>query len=85
MGSFKWLMIALGIGFFAYLLYTRQFKWLLRVCRNACIGVAGMLAFNMLLAGFGITVGINVITALVVGLLGAPGFLLLYAAQMLVG
>ena len=85
MSSFMWLMAALGAGFFAYLLYTRQFGWLLRVMRNMAIGVAGMLVFNLLLGNFGLRVGINAITALVVGLLGAPGFLLLYAAQMMIG
>ena len=85
MDSFMWLMLALGAGFLAYLLYTRQFGWLLRVVRNMALGVAGMLVFNLMLAGMGLSVGINAITALVVGLLGAPGFLLLYAAQMMIG
>jgi len=80
-----WLVLALGIGFLAYLLYTRQFGWLLRVVRNMALGVGAMLIFNLLLGGFGLRVGINVITALVVGLLGAPGFLLLYAAQAMIG
>ena len=80
-----WLMAALGFGFFAYLLYTRQFKWLLGVIRNMVLGIGGILVVNFMLAGMGITVGINAITSLVVGLLGIPGFLLLYAAQMLVG
>ena len=85
MDSFMWLMLALGAGFLAYLLYTRQFGWLIRVVRNMALGIAGMLVFNLMLAGMGLSVGINAITALVVGLLGAPGFLLLYAAQMMIG
>jgi len=85
MGSVMWLMLALCAGFLAYLLYTRQFKWLVKVVRNMALGVAGMLIFNLMLAGFGISVGINAVTALLVGLLGAPGFLLLYAAQMMLG
>jgi len=80
-----WLILALGTGFLAYLLYTRQFRWLVKVARNMALGVAGMLVFNLMLGGFGVSVGINAITALVVGLLGAPGFLLLYAAQAMVG
>ena len=85
MDSIMWLMLALGIGFLAYLLYTRQFGWLVRVVRNMALGVVGMLVFNLMLAGLGLSVGINAVTALVVGLLGAPGFLLLYAAQMMIG
>jgi len=85
MDSIMWLMLALGAGFLAYLLYTRQFGWFLRVLRNMAIGVAGMLVFNLMLGGFGLSVGINVVTALIVGLLGAPGFMMLYAAQMMIG
>ena len=77
------LFAALGIGFFAFLLYTRQFKWMLGVMRNIALGIAGMLFFNVILGNFGVTVGVNAVTALVVGLLGAPGFLILYAAQLI--
>jgi len=84
MTAMMWLIAALGFGFFAYLLYTRQFKWLLGVVRNIALGVIGILLFNFLFSGMGLAVGINAVTALVVGLLGAPGFLLLYAAQMLI-
>ena len=84
MNSIIWLFIALGAGFLAYLLYTGQVKWLLGVIRNMALGVAGILGLNFLLSGMGIAVGVNAITALVVGLLGIPGFLLLYATQLIV-
>jgi len=80
-----WLMLALGAGFVAYLLYARQLGWLVRVVRNMALGVAGILVFNLMLSGFGLSVGINAITALVIGLLGAPGFMMLYAAQLMIG
>ena len=83
MTPIMWLVAALGFGFVAYLLYTKQFKWLLGVVRNATLGVIGILLFNSLFSGLGLAVGINAITTIVVGLLGAPGFLLLYATQML--
>ena len=85
MDSIMWLMLALGAGFVAYLLYTRQFGWLIRVVRNMALGVVGMLVFNLLLSGFELSVGINAVTALIVGLLGAPGFMMLYAAQLMIG
>jgi len=80
-----WLMIALGVGFLVYLVYTGQFKWLLGVIRNMTVGIVGILLANMVASSFGFAVGINAITALTVGLLGAPGFLLLYATRVLVG
>ena len=85
MDPIVWLMLIVGIGFFAYLLYTGQFRWLVSVVRNMVLGIAGILGVNALLAGAGVAVGVNVITTLIIGLLGLPGFLLLYAAQVLVG
>ena len=84
MDAFMWLLVALGFGFMAYLFYTRQFKWLLSVARNAVLGIIGILLFNYLFSGFGLAVGVNAVTTLVVGLLGAPGFFLLYATQFLI-
>jgi len=83
MDAIVWLLLALGFGFLAYLLYTGQFKWLFSVVRNMMLGVAGILGVNALLSGIGLAVGINAITALIVGLLGVPGFLLLYGVQLL--
>ena len=61
-----------------------QMKWLVGVVRNSVIGTAGMLLFNIIFSGFGLTVGVNALTVLIVGILGAPGFLLLYATKLLV-
>ena len=83
MDSLMLMVILVGIGFFAYLLYTRQLKWLFGVVRNIAVGIFGILGLNFLLTGFGIGVGINAVTAAVVGLLGLPGVLLLYAATLL--
>ena len=85
MDSIMWMMLALGAGFVAFLLYTRQIGWLVRVVRNMALGVSGILLFNLMLSGFGLSVGINAITAIIIGLLGAPGFMMLYAAQLMIG
>jgi len=79
-----WMFAACGAVFVVYLLYTRQFKWLLGVVKNTVLGVAGILAGNFLLGSMGLIVGINALTALIVGVLGVPGLLLLYAASMMV-
>ena len=85
MDPILWLMGVLGVGFFIYLLYTGQFKWLFGVVRNMALGIIGILGMNVLLSGVGLVVGVNAITVLVVGLLGLPGFLFLYAARFFVG
>ena len=77
--------MVLGVAFVVYVVYSGQLKWLFTVVRNGAIGIVGILGVNTLLAGAGVAVGVNIITTLVVGLLGIPGFLLLYATQVLVG
>jgi len=79
-----WLMVIACVAFLVCLVYTKQFKWLLGVIRNMAFGIVGILGLNMLLAGVGISVGINLVTTLIVGLLGIPGLLLLYATRLLI-
>ena len=85
MNGFTWLLIALGTGFFAYLLYTKQFKWMFSVVRNMVLGVIAILGLNALLYGVVPLVGVNAITTLIVGLLGLPGVVFLYVTRLIVG
>jgi hypothetical protein len=75
------LLLTAGVCFVGYLLYTRQFKWLFGFARSAFLGAVGILAANTLLIPAGIAVGVNAMTLFIVGILGLPGLLLLYAAQ----
>lgn len=50
---------------------------------NAVIGGAMLLVVNLVGGLWGITIGINPITALVAGLLGIPGVILLLALRFL--
>jgi len=84
MDLYLWIVAALALGLAAYLLVTRQFKWLWRIARNAALGVAAILLINLALHGVGLAVGINSVTTLTVGVLGLPGLLLLYTTQVLV-
>ncbi|MCL2364045.1 MAG: pro-sigmaK processing inhibitor BofA family protein [Defluviitaleaceae bacterium] len=84
MDTITWVMLFLCLGFVVVLAYTRQFPWLLKVGRNMILGAGGMLAANAALTTLGLAVGVNVITMLVVGVLGVPGFLMLYLASVLI-
>ena len=82
----QWIWIAIaGMGLVAILFFNRQLKVIFTVLRNGILGIAGILAFNMLLAHTGIAVGINLLTVFIVSVLGAPGFLLLYLTSWMVG
>jgi pro-sigmaK processing inhibitor BofA len=75
-----WLLALCGV-LVVLLFFSRQVKSLLKIIFRALIGAAALYAVNFLLGGFGLYVGVNAVTLLVIGLLGAPGFLTLYAAS----
>ena len=84
MDYWLWMAIA-GMGFAAVLFFSRQIKMIFGVVRNAVLGIMGILAFNIILAPMGLAVGVNIMTVFIVGVLGVPGFLLLYLTQWMVG
>ncbi|MCL2456046.1 MAG: pro-sigmaK processing inhibitor BofA family protein [Defluviitaleaceae bacterium] len=75
------IVFALGIIFVVYLFYSRQFNWAAGVAKNSALGVFGILLANFLFPAT--IVGVNAVTVLVVGILGAPGFFLLFATSVL--
>jgi inhibitor of the pro-sigma K processing machinery len=58
-------------------------KKALNLLLRCALGFAALLLFNIAGGGFGLSVGLNVLNAGVVGLLGVPGFALLLILQML--
>ena len=83
MNYWIWMAVA-GLGLIAILFFNRQIKAAFNIIRNAILGIVGILACNMLLAPVGIAVGVNALTIFIVGVLGIPGFLLLYLTQWMV-
>jgi len=81
----------LAFAFAALLLYLIArillvpFKLIIKLVINALIGGVLLIIFNLLGAPLGLHVGINVITALVVGFLGIPGLILLILIQLILG
>lgn len=81
----------LAFAFAALLLYLIArillvpFKLIIKLVINALIGGVLLIIFNLLGAPLGLNVGINVITALVVGFLGIPGLILLILIQLILG
>jgi len=66
---------------FFYKAFVKIFKFLLK---GAMWGI-GFMACNTLfsMAGLGLTVGINIVTVLIAAFLGIPGFIILYAVQII--
>lgn len=61
----------------ALILLRRPLRGLLRLLGRTAAGLAGLFAFSQVGGLIGVTLGVNLVNALVLALLGAPGFGLL--------
>lgn len=65
----------------ALLLLRRPAARLLRLAFRSSVGLAVLALFSQVGHLIGVTLGVNLINALILGLLGAPGFALLLMLQ----
>lgn len=61
------------------------FKLIVKLVLNALIGGVLLVFFNLIGSPLGLSVGINVVTASIVGFLGIPGLILLILIQFILG
>lgn len=74
-------------GVFLYILvrvFQSPAKWAVRVLINGVVGLLALWVWDMVFTSHGWAVGLNPVTGLTMGVLGAPGFLLLLAVKVLV-
>ncbi len=71
-----WMIWAAAALLLALLLHRALFS-LLRLLGRTAVGLAGLLAFSLVGPALGVNLGVNLLNALVLGLLGLPGFGLL--------
>lgn len=74
--AWKWALILLG-ALLALLVLRRPLHGLLRLLGRTAAGLAGLFAFSQVGGLIGVTLGVNLINALTLALLGTPGFGLL--------
>jgi len=70
--AWAWLLVPVAL-----ILLRRPLRWLLRLLGRMAVGLAGLFAFSHISGLIGVTLGVNLVNALVVALLGVPGFGLL--------
>lgn len=68
------LMIALCLALILLLFMAKPLKVAARFLLNALLGAVGLTAANFLLQPIGVYVGVNLLTAGFIGILGLPGF-----------
>ena len=64
-------------------LYITPIKFILKILLNSAIGLAILFVINFFGKMIGLTIGINVITVLVSGILGVPGIVLMLMLKWL--
>lgn len=75
-------IIALTVlGFFLVILFIRIFskplRFILKLLLNTALGFLALFLFHYLSPLLGVHIGLNLANALIVGILGVPGFFLL--------
>ena len=72
------LYVAIGIAVLIVMrIFTLPVKWIFKLLLNTVLGFAGLFLVNWLGSYIGISLGINVVNAVVVGTFGIPGLILL--------
>jgi inhibitor of the pro-sigma K processing machinery len=83
------LLVMGGLAVLAVLLrfYRRSVKWAVRAAVHSVAGLACLIAYDLISVGItGVAgVGVSLQNALIVGLLGAPGFAMLAAFPWIIG
>lgn len=75
-----WLLLTVAI-LAGLVLFRRPLGLLLRLLARSALGLAGLWVFNLAGGLIGVQVGLNLFTALTMGLLGLPGLGLLLLLQ----
>lgn len=61
------------IGLLVLFIILKLFKWPLKILLNGVFGVFLLYLVNLIGANFDFSIGINIVTALIAGILGIPG------------
>ena len=75
-----WLLVTVAV-LAALVFFRRPLQLLLRLLARSVLGLGGLWLFNLVGGLIGVQVGLNLITALTIGLLGLPGLGLLLLLQ----
>ncbi len=71
-------MIGICLLFVLFIFFSEKFKVFGKFIFNGVIGSVGIYIINYIFSSIGLFVGINVVTFIVVGVLGIPGIISLY-------
>lgn len=77
------LLIGMGLALLAVVLrvFSTPLKLMLKVALNTLLGLGSLILLNATSALTGLSLGLNLFNALIVGVLGVPGLVLLLLVQ----
>ena len=79
----KLILIGL-IGVLVLFVVLKLLKWPLKILLNGILGVVILYIVNLIGVNFGFSIGINVVTALIAGILGIPGVAVLIIFKLFI-
>ena len=77
-------IIAIAVLFIVLKILSLPMKLIIKLVVNGLIGGVVIWVINLIGASFGFTIALNWITALVVGILGIPGVIILAIIQLFI-
>ena len=75
-------LLALGLALVLCRIFIKPLKGLFILVLNSLLGGVGLYIFNLIFGTMGFTIGLNVVTAAVVGTFGLPGLVLLIILKL---
>lgn len=84
--SMKLFFIIVGIilGCILIAVFSKPLGTVLKIAVNSALGGICIIAFNFISQIFGFFIGVNALTAVTVGILGIPGFIMLLTLRLIV-
>jgi len=81
---FAMLILGFVLLYILVWIFIKPVKLILKLAANSAIGALCLIAFNYAGSLFGITLGVNLYSSVLCGILGFPGFLMLLCSKMLI-
>lgn len=78
-------LIALFIAIIIFRIFKKPINAILLLCLNSVLGAIGLHIFNSLFDSADFTIGINIVTSAICGLLGLPGLILIIILKFIFG
>lgn len=77
-------IIGIILGCILIVIFSKPLSTVLKIAVNSALGGISIIAFNFVSQIFGFFIGVNALTAVTVGILGIPGFIMLLMLRLIV-